>query len=184
MDPLDPLCFSNRLPDGRGGTATQLSPDDENSRLNQAIAQADHLLVQSLQHDERQRRRKIRVAAIVGGSAMLVLGLVSLILVESGPATQPAAPPPPASPVQSVSLDVEQSDALARQGWGLWQAGKYDEADLAFLDAIRLNPKSVSAWNGRGWCELNTGSTEEAIGAFNNVIQLQPTFAAALNGLG
>jgi superkiller protein 3 len=138
----------------------------EQARLDAAMHRADQLLVSSLQIEERRRGRR-RNRFIWGGLFMLTT--VGVLLA--------------AASFMAVS-DREKAVPLAQEGWKLWQAQQYDQAASKFEEAVKLDPKNASAWNGLGWSRFNSGLREEATKAFQRVIKLEPKHPAALNGLG
>jgi tetratricopeptide (TPR) repeat protein len=173
----------NRLPDRRSDIATHPSPDQEESRLDDALKRADDLLVSSLKRDEYQRRRK-RLALVVGGIAILAaIGLSSLFLIQSHGHHSPVQliGDPPAAQTDATGESAAQ---LSQEGWQLWQARQLDKAAAKFEKAVKLDPKLTAAWNGLGWARFNSGNPDAAEKAFEKVIQLEPNHPAALNGLG
>ena len=61
---------------------------------------------------------------------------------------------------------------------------KLEDAELAYLDAIRLNESDTAAWNGLGWVRNNQGKYDTALEAFRNCLALNPDHGAAHNGMG
>ncbi|MEO8495763.1 MAG: tetratricopeptide repeat protein, partial [Planctomycetota bacterium] len=138
---------------------------DEERDLDRAIG-ADDLLIASLQEDERRRRWRWRIwiGAVV---ALLLLGsggFATLLLLQEEP--------------------EEKAAALSKEGWQLWQAGKLDQAETIFAEAVKLNPKAEHAWNGLGWARLNQAKYEPAIEAFRKCVELADNHPGANNGLG
>lgn len=134
----------------------------DDGQLDQILAR-DALLVESLHHDESRRRRHWRLGALSAGCVM-VLCLLGLTLTQVGLAAS--------------------GDSLAAEGWSLWRARRFAEAEGKFAAAVEQSPNSVSAWNGLGWARLNQGRPEEALTAFEKCLELQPGVPAALNGAG
>jgi tetratricopeptide (TPR) repeat protein len=176
---------SNRLPDRRSDIATHPSPDQEESRLDDALKRADDLLVSSLKRDEHQRRRrKIHLCVAVGGIAMLAVpGVISFLLFR--PDKKPEVAPLLDGPAEiQLSADNETADQLSEEGWQLWRKHELDQAIAKFEEATKLNPELTEAWDGLGWSEFNSGDSVAAEKAFNKVIQIMPKYPPALNGLG
>jgi superkiller protein 3 len=168
--------------------------DDEASRLEMALHDPDRLLTESLRVDERRRRvrRIVSVTLLIGG---ILMG-TTLMAVLAGwltlAPTQDADPSPPggasagattAAPLNEDAR-IEQADALAAQGWQLWQERKLREAADLFQQAVDLDPENANAWNGLGWSRFNGGDSEPAVAAFEKAVELEPNHPAALNGLG
>jgi tetratricopeptide (TPR) repeat protein/predicted Ser/Thr protein kinase len=76
------------------------------------------------------------------------------------------------------------ADAVAQEGWQLWQARQLDKAIEKFKEAVKLAPGNANAWNGLGWASFNSGKAQEAEEAFQKAVALEPNHPAALNGLG
>jgi D-alanyl-D-alanine-carboxypeptidase/D-alanyl-D-alanine-endopeptidase len=60
----------------------------------------------------------------------------------------------------------------------------YDRAIQNYDEAIRLDPKSASAFAGRGSAYFDKGNYDHAIQDFNEAIRLNPKSAIAFNGRG
>jgi tetratricopeptide (TPR) repeat protein len=60
----------------------------------------------------------------------------------------------------------------------------YDEAIIAFKQAVQIKADSAEAYNGLGDAYLYSGHPQEAITAYTDAIKINPTFAEAYNGLG
>jgi len=156
----------------------------EDARLDRALEQADRLLVASLQKQEHQRRRRnLRLGATIGGIIMIVaIGLVWSLLLPSNQKVPPAALPPAAA--LDTAADKANATDLSQQGWNLWQQHRFEDAADKFEQAVKIDPKLTSAWNGLGWSRLDSGRRDDAEKAFKKVIELDPKHPAALNGLG
>lgn len=88
-----------------------------------------------------------------------------------------------------VSLAVTPNDQvkaaeLVQRGWKLWEQQSWNDSEIAFAEAARLDPARADAWNGLGWARFNAGKQDEAVEAFTKCVQLEPANPAALNGLG
>jgi superkiller protein 3 len=66
----------------------------------------------------------------------------------------------------------------------LSEQGKLEEAIAAYQQAIQLDPKDATPYNGLGNALSEQGKLEEAIAAFQQAIQLDPKDALPYNGLG
>lgn len=70
-----------------------------------------------------------------------------------------------------------KGDALAR-------SGKYEDALVAFDNAIRLNSRSALIYDVRGVVKALAGKTEDALADFDKAIELEPKLADAHANLG
>ena len=80
--------------------------------------------------------------------------------------------------------DAAKSNAVAAEGWQLWQQHKLADALEKFEEAVKLNPDNAEALNGLGWTQFGSGTYDEAEKAWQAAIKLVPNHPAALNGLG
>jgi len=79
---------------------------------------------------------------------------------------------------------IEQAEALAAEGWQLWQKRELLAAAKKFEASVDLNPQASDAWNGYGWALFNSGQSTKALRAFEQCVKLSPKHPAGLNGLG
>jgi len=73
---------------------------------------------------------------------------------------------------------------LLKSGGALIEAGKPDEAEVLFKQAIQKNPYYADAYFGLGRAYTNMGLYERAIKEINKAIELNPYRAAYPEGLG
>jgi tetratricopeptide (TPR) repeat protein len=146
---------------------------DEQDRLDDAMRNADQLLVTSLRSEERRRSRRRIVLFSLGGLVMAS----SICAIVVGLILAPSAESPAAG-------NAEQAAQTAAEGWKLWQERDFSKAADKFEEAVKLDPKSTNAWNGLGWARFNSGDYTPAKTAFGKVVALEPNHPAALNGLG
>ena len=66
----------------------------------------------------------------------------------------------------------------------LWSEDEYDQAIDDYNEAIRLNPKSVRAYNSRGNAWSRKLDYDRAIADYDKAIQLDPQFAKAYSNRG
>ncbi len=93
---------------------------------------------------------------------------------------------------QSVQLTVQSplgqqaqyAIPLAIDGWQLYQESNYREAEAAFNDRLRLNPRDWDARLGLGYAAYAQSNLEAAQAAFESVQTALPDSVAALAGLG
>ena len=140
--------------------------NDEERALDAALANPDPILAASLQADEQRRQRRATWRwAILG--CLLVLIVAGAIL-----------------PFMAGSTSAADGSQLAAEGWQLWQSRRLVEAEQKFMEATKLDPNSMSGWNGLGWARLNQGKFMESQAAFQKCLELAPDHGAALNGMG
>ncbi len=188
-------------PTGKRPACTAKNGLGEESRLDEAMERADQLLVSSLKQEERRRGRRLLYIAlgilVVGGVTMsLILCVVFLnpgtnaqvrSPSEKNLAAQAVEKPRAAQSAQTKTVAFDNADDAGRltaEGWSLWQKQDVNAAAAKFEQAVKLDPKNVSAWNGLGWSSFNASNFEAANKAFHKCIALEPKHPAALNGLG
>ncbi|MBB5352466.1 putative Ser/Thr protein kinase [Haloferula luteola] len=76
------------------------------------------------------------------------------------------------------------AQALSREGWSLWNQGRFDEAREKFTKSLQRNSEVAETWNGLGWASFNAGDGESGERAFQRAIELNPHHPGAWNGLG
>ena len=69
-------------------------------------------------------------------------------------------------------------------GYLLWRAGKYAEAEEAYLSALQINERNVSALIGLARTYARLGDLDAAESTFRRAIGLRPGDWAAYNSLG
>ncbi len=69
-------------------------------------------------------------------------------------------------------------------GNDLLREGKYNEAMMAYDQAIKINPQNPIVWYNKGFLLSNLGKYEEAIKAYDKAIEIDPNFSMALNNKG
>ena len=134
----------------------------EEKVLDRTLA-ADPVLMDSLRREQRQRTRKSWIVS----SLMIctIAGIyAALFFAQSGQAGA--------------------GENLTAEGWKLWTARHFTEAEEKFQQAVVASPKSVSAWNGLGWSRLNQAKLALSQEAFQQCLELEPKMPAALNGMG
>jgi serine/threonine-protein kinase len=75
------------------------------------------------------------------------------------------------APPQKPALTVEEAVA---QGKMLFDQKSFDRAADKFTEAIRLDPKSVEAYDKRGACKFNGGKVKASLADFDKAITLDP----------
>jgi len=159
---------------------TAPAPAGEESRLDEAMRRADDLLITSLRDEEARRRgRRRRVLLASAASGALIMGII-IIAILTGLLGNPGGP----AGNRAAGTGGGDADALAKQGWALWQSGDAETAQAKFAAAVELDPHNANTWNGLGWSRLRSGKHKEAEQAFAEAVKLEPEHGAALNGLG
>jgi Flp pilus assembly protein TadD len=143
----------------------------ETERLDRFLT-VDPGLVQSLQSDEKSRRRTLAVAALLAG---ILLGALGVWLALS---TRRAGPDLPALPAE------ETAKTLVSHGKSLTSAGRFPQAWSELRLATRLAPKMVEAWDALAISMMNSSQTEEAVRCWNRCLEIEPGYERALHGLG
>jgi len=77
-----------------------------------------------------------------------------------------------------------QCHILTNTGSALSALGRYEEAIIAYQQAINVNPKFAYPYNGLGNVLYDLGRYEEAIEKYQQAIRIDPKFADPFNGLG
>lgn len=80
--------------------------------------------------------------------------------------------------------ELPTSAAWNNLGNVLNELKRYDEAELAYREAIKLDPELVYAHNGLGNALYGLKHYEEAATSYREAIHIDPGFAEAHNGLG
>jgi tetratricopeptide (TPR) repeat protein len=108
--------------------------------------------------------------------ALLSISLVALASRQHGAAVKMAEAAVAAAPAMVV--------AWVALGQALKAAGRCEEAERAYGEAIRRDVGNALARMGLGELKLSTGRAEEAIGEFGLALRQKPALAAAHLGLG
>jgi tetratricopeptide (TPR) repeat protein len=77
-----------------------------------------------------------------------------------------------------------QSHILNNTGYALINLSRNEEAVEAYQQAINVDPKYATPYNGLGNALRNLGRNEEAVEAYQQAINVDPKDAAPYNGLG
>lgn len=67
---------------------------------------------------------------------------------------------------------------------GLQLQGKWEDARLAYEQALALDPGNIYALNNLGYLLLRQGNVEDALQLIQRAIEIEPTYALAHNNLG
>jgi uncharacterized caspase-like protein len=98
--------------------------------------------------------------------------------------TSPGGVVPPPPPLRANPGAAERSQIALEQGRAAYQKGDLDRAIADLNEAIRLDPKSVAAFNHRGMAYNDKGDFDRAIVDYSEVTRLNPRWAGAFNNRG
>lgn len=93
-------------------------------------------------------------------------------------APQAAAPPTTPAPGASAAQTAEE---YVNQGKEAIKSKQFDQAIASFSEAIKLDPKSIPAYNNRGIAYCEKGNFDKAIAEFSQVIEIDPNHGKAYN---
>ena len=85
---------------------------------------------------------------------------------------------------QTVPTLSELASLNVHQGLKYYESERWQEAIVAFSDAIAINPNFAVAYFGLGVTYSRLENWEEALAYFEKTIELNPTFAQGYLGLG
>jgi Flp pilus assembly protein TadD len=85
---------------------------------------------------------------------------------------------------KSKELRDRASIEQNKQGVALLQEGNFKEAEAAFREAAKNNPKASTPFNNLGVAYMQAGRTKEAAGAFQEAVRRNPDNAQAHFNLG
>ena len=102
-------------------------------------------------------------------------------LLRTSPGTSAAESPSRTAITQEPTLDAK---TLVNLGKTHLKLHLYDEAVVAFKQAVHIKADYPEAYNGLGDAYLYSGHPQDAITAYSQAIKINPNFAEAYNGLG
>ena len=89
--------------------------------------------------------------------------------------------------IRTILMKAQAILAIPYQFWGFIcsdKKGDYNRAIAAYDQAIKLDPKYATAYNGRGIAYRNKGDYDRAIEDYDQAIKLNPKYTTAYNGRG
>ena len=89
------------------------------------------------------------------------------------------APPEDPNPDTSAPAAASAGQAHARSRHGAVAAGRLDEAEASFREALRLDPTLAAAWNGVAQIDAERGDFEQSCEACRKAIALDSRQAEA-----
>jgi tetratricopeptide (TPR) repeat protein len=84
--------------------------------------------------------------------------------------------------IKELLVSLKTKEDWLKDGTDFENLKRYEEALVAFEQAIRLDPNFAAAYNRKGYALIELKHYEEALVAFEQAIRLDPNFAAAYNG--
>lgn len=87
-------------------------------------------------------------------------------------------------PGPSSTADVRPAEAAYHRGIAAMNAGNYDKAISALLEALRLDPELIVAMGALGDLYHTRGHLDDAAGAYNEILSRAPDSEAALRAYG
>jgi tetratricopeptide (TPR) repeat protein len=85
---------------------------------------------------------------------------------------------------ETQSVPQKTKEQWLNEGIALYDLKRYDEALVAYEQAIRLDPNFAIAYYGKGVALRNLKRYDEAIAAYEQAIRLDPNFAIAYYSKG
>ncbi|HEY1684077.1 MAG TPA: hypothetical protein VGG19_04900 [Tepidisphaeraceae bacterium] len=149
-----------------------ITPNLEESRLNEAMKKADDLLVSSLRLDERRRQRFRRIGWIILGFVVLFvllpLSCLAVFMLLEGHSLRPAAE----TSLQRDQIALNAID-LTQKGETLLKYRQYEQAADLFKRSADINPHLASAWRGLGQSQQGLNNLNAAQAAFEIAVKLE-----------
>lgn len=113
----------------------------------------------------------------------------AMVHVETGTTSIPVVPPDELALAKQLAqkaldLDARNPHAIAMMGDVLLEEGDPEEAEPAFRQAVRNDPKSAIAHNKLGNALYLQGQFNDAVAEFNEAIRLNPSDAISHSDLG
>lgn len=131
----------------RGGP---FGPAPETYDLNRLLRETDPHLFASLREEERQRRRRLGLAAGLFVVLIAVFALIGTWLragVQAGPAPSPSSF---ASSRKPAAADREHARLLAARGIAALSSGRFEDAQASLELSLQLDPHQTEARNALG----------------------------------
>lgn len=91
---------------------------------------------------------------------------------------------PSDSPTASNLTSSSSSENFLALGLALMNQSKYDEAILAYDEAIRLDPEDAASWGAKGFALSKLGRHDEAMQVYDEALRLDTNFSLAWIGKG
>jgi FkbM family methyltransferase len=74
--------------------------------------------------------------------------------------------------------------SILQTGWEVHQKGDLKQAEAAYAEVLRQNPRNANAWCYVGILKYDQHKYDEAVPAYENAIRLSPAMPEAYNNLG
>ncbi|MBI3080842.1 MAG: tetratricopeptide repeat protein [candidate division NC10 bacterium] len=132
-----------------------------------------------------RRSRPLLSAAWMDWKVLAALAVVPiLVLTAAFLALQPGGSPPLPGRAPAVQGAAAEAERLNAEGIAAARAGRFAEAERAFLAALEAEPDSPKARNNLGILYRRLGRTEEAVVMYEQAIALDPTNPVPYKNLG
>lgn len=131
------------------------------------------------------RSRPLLSAAWMDWKVLAALAVVPiLVLTAAFLALQPGGSPPLPGRAPAVQGAAAEAERLNAEGIAAARAGRFAEAERAFLAGLEAQPDSPKARNNLGILYRRLGRMEEAIAMYEQAITLDPTNPVPHKNLG
>ncbi|PWB51934.1 MAG: hypothetical protein C3F06_09750, partial [Candidatus Methanoperedenaceae archaeon] len=80
--------------------------------------------------------------------------------------------------------EAKTADEWYNEGVYLGQSGKFNEAIIAYDEALKINPQYADAWYNKGIALCKLKKYEEAIKAYDEALKINPQYADPWNNKG
>ncbi len=131
------------------------------------------------------RSRPLLSAAWMDWKVLAALAVVPiLVLTAAFLALQPGGSPPLPGRAPAVQGTAAEAERLNVEGITAARAGRFAEAERAFLAALEAQPDSPKARNNLGILYRRLGRTPEAIAMYEQAVALDPTNPVPHKNLG
>ena len=153
----------------------KMQPALAKARLEHAQAEMD-LEVTSKRSKFTLSLIKLIVALIIG----FAIGLAVKPLNDTAPPPEPVSPPvlnPPADDLRQMEMASRLSDGGAQ----LSKEGRFEEAVVAFREAVRIDPKDYDSYERLGYALYRLNRYDESVVASEEAIKLRSGFEPYYN---
>lgn len=136
-------------------------------------------------HPKHPPQSNKKITIVIGALALLFsIGIIfsRLLMSNNVPILTETASPP--TTITMSSTDQQTSSEYWVMGQEFYNSGDYDQALIAYTEAINLNPELAYIYNSRGWTYHLLKQYELAITDYDKAIGLDPDFTYAYNNRG
>ncbi len=150
--------------------AVELVPELLGWRLAMARARFDVLDYQGAESDVQHVLNKIQPGSPLELPAKNLLSVIYGESQERGRRFDPVLTPKGVTEAQLREWAMIRGD-----GWRLFAAGRYEEAELIYRKMLALNPRDPSATHQLGLTLMNLGRCKDALAVFGTIADLDPS---------